>query len=269
VATLAVSLVAASGLIATTASGAQQPNRRVTISPKAIYPVGVRNAAEPSGMSPPTAAALPGYARTYVNDFTGRRLPPGWGTFDGIPQGDNQSRWLPSHVVVGGGIVRLIASRDPRLCGEWVTGGVSQFGQAREYGAWFVRSRITGPGPDQNEMLWPKAPVWPPEVDFNETGNATTSTSWTVHFGHGNAFVQGTHAFNMTSWHTWGVIWTSHSLTFTVDGRSWGTITNLGVVPHQKMTLDLQQQVWCVPRLACPSRASALEVDWVAEYARS
>ena len=140
------------------------------------------------GSRRPRRSRCGGYRRTYTVDFGGRTLPTGWGTFNGIPQGDNQSRWLPSHVVVSGGLVRLIASKD--ASGQWVTGGISQYSVHRAYGAYFVRSRVTGPGPDQNEMLWPVAPVWPPEVDFNEMGNSTTSTSWTVHYGHGSAFVQ-------------------------------------------------------------------------------
>ena len=232
----------------------------------AEYPVGIRDRAEPSGIAPPPANALAGYHRTYATDFGGTALPKGWGTFDGIPMGDNQSQWRPSHVIVSGGLVRLIASKD--AAGQWITGGIGQFDLGRAYGAYFVRSRVTGPGPDQNEMLWPVAPVWPPEVDFNEMGYSTTSTSWTVHYGHGSAFVQTTRSFNMERWHTWGLIWTPTSMTFTIDGRSWGVLTNYAEIPHQKMTLDVQQQVWCHPDLACPKRASAIEVDWVAEYAK-
>jgi hypothetical protein len=256
------SLLVATPSIATGASAAPHAAR-------AQYPVGIRDAHEPSGVAPPSKTALAGYHLTYETDFTGRHLPAGWGRFAGIPQGDNQSRWLPSHVAVGASMVRLIASRDAALGGKWVTGGVSQYSVGRLYGAYFIRSRVTGPGPDQNEMLWPVAPVWPPEVDFNEMGYPTTSTSWTVHFGHGAAFVQTTRNFNMERWHTWGLIWTPKVMTFTVDGRSWGSLTNYGVIPHQKMMLDMQQQVWCQPRLACPNRASALEVDWVAEYAKN
>jgi hypothetical protein len=257
---LGVALVAAGALLATTPSGASR-----TPPPKTLFPLGVPDAKEPSGVAPPTPTALAGYKQVYVSDFPGRTLPKGWGTFNGVPQGDNQSRWLPSHVVVSSSMMRLIASH---VGNEWVTGGVSQYTVGRLYGAYFVRSRVTGPGPDQNEMLWPVAPVWPPEVDFNEMGYSTTSTSWTVHFGHGSAFVQGTRSFDMERWHTWGVIWTPRAMTFTIDGREWGRLTNYGVIPHQKMRLDIQQQVWCQPRLACPTRASALEVDWVAEYVR-
>ena len=274
--TAIAALAAASMLLVATPSGAARTSgaddvgARVGMQPttsRAVYPVGIRDAKEPSGEAPPSKTALLGYHMTYETDFTGRNLPAGWGRFAGLPEGDHQSRWLPSHVVVGGNLVRLIASRDPKLGGKWVTGGIAQYGIGREYGAYFIRSRVTGPGPDQNEMLWPVAHVWPPEVDFNEMGYSTTSTSWTVHFGHGSAFVQTTRNFNMERWHTWGVVWTRKAMIFTIDGRSWGRLTNVGVIPHQTMTLDVQQQVWCQPRLACPIKASALEVDWVAEYA--
>jgi Glycosyl hydrolases family 16 len=267
----AAALITVSMLAATTPSGATPHAGRATqASTKGIgdqpFPVGVRAAHEPSGIAPPSATALAGYRRTYTQDFAGHALPKGWGTFDGVPEGDNQSHWLPSHVVVSSGLVRLIASKD--ASGQWVTGGVSQFSVGRAYGAYFIRSRVTGPGPDQNEMLWPVAPVWPPEVDFNEMGYSTKSTSWTVHYGHGSAFTQTTRSFNMERWHTWGLIWTPKKMTFIIDGHSWGTLTNFAQIPHQKMMLDVQQQVWCHPRLACPTRASALEVDWVAEYVK-
>ena len=137
------------------------------------------------------------------------------------------------------------------------------------YGAFFVRSRVTGPGPDEAELLWPIAPTWPPEVDLNESAYATNATSWTVHYGSGNAFVQGTHSFNLERWHTFGVIWTPRSLTFTMDGRLWGRITNYNEIPHQPMTLDIDQQTRCnVPAswAACPKHPATLQVDWVAEY---
>lgn len=269
----ASALVAASLLIVTTPSGAAsdkgpRATHRAHHVAHLAFPHGVRAMWEPSGQAPPPPNALKGYRRTYLTDFRGHTLPKGWGTFAGLPQGDNQSRWLPSHVIVSSGVVRLVASKDAALRGKWVTGGISQYSVGRTYGAYFIRSRVTGPGPDQNEMLWPVAHVWPPEVDFNEMGNSTSSTSWTVHFGHGSTFVQNTRRFNMERWHTWGVIWTPRSMTFTIDGRSWGRLTNWGAIPHQKMMLDVQQQVWCQPRLACPTRASALVIDWVEEYAR-
>lgn len=240
-----------------------------TTSPRLPYPLGTPDTLEPSGMAPPGANALSGYHELYVNDFRGNALPAGWGKFNGVPKGDPGSRWAPSHVLLGGGIVRLIAYRDPRFAGQWTAGGISQYSLGRAYGAYFIRSRATGPGPDENELLWPVAPVWPPEVDLNEMGYRTNATSWTVHYGHGNTFVQTTKRVNMERWHTFGVVWTPTSLTFTVDGHPWGHVTKQAVVPHVKMMLDVQQQIWCSPRLACPRKPAALQIDWVAEYARS
>ena len=220
-------------------------------------------------MAPPGPNALPGYHQIYKTDFLGTTLPKGWGKFEGIPKGDPGSRWAFSHVLLGGGMVRLVTYRDPRFNDQWTTGGISQYSLGRAYGAYFVRSRATGPGPDENELLWPVAPVWPPEVDMNEMGFNPHSTSWTVHYGHGNTFVQTTRTFDMERWHTWGLIWTPTSLTFTMDGKSWGRLTNTAEIPHQKMMFDVQQQIWCSPRLACPTHPASLQIDWVAEYARS
>jgi hypothetical protein len=212
-----------------------------------------------------------GYVLSYRNDFSHRVLPSEWGKFAGVPSGDSGSEWAPSHVLAGGGVVRLSTYRDPKFGGRWVSGGMCQCGQGqgRLYGAFFVRSRVSGPGPDEAELLWPVAPAWPPEVDLNESAFATNSTSWTVHYGNGNAFAQGTHSFNLERWHTWGVIWTARSLTFSMDGRLWGRTTNYAEIPHQPMTLDIDQQTRCnVPAswAACPHHRATLEIDWVAEY---
>jgi beta-glucanase (GH16 family) len=72
----------------------------------------------------------------------------------------------------------------------------------------------------------------------------------------------------MTQWHTWGVVWTPTSITYTVDGHAWNSFTNASEVPDVPMTLDLQQQTWCgaTPAWACPSTPQSMQVDWVAEY---
>lgn len=199
-------------------------------------------------------------------------MPKNWGKFAGQPAGNKTSYWAPSHVVVGGGMVRLLTYRDPRFKGKWVSGGICDCKLKAKYGAFFVRSRVTGPGPDEDELLWPVANVWPPEVDFNESAYSAHSTSWTVHFGTGSAFVQKSHTFNLERWHTWGVIWTASSLTFTIDGVPWGVITNRAEVPQQPMTLDIDQEARCVPGLswaACPTHRASLQINWVAEFAKS
>jgi Glycosyl hydrolases family 16 len=267
-ATLAAGALATSLLVTSLPSGATTDaklNAHAT-SPATAYPLGVVSAREPSGMAPPSATSLPGYKLTYTQDFSGKTLPTEWGKFNGVPSGDPGSMFVRSHVLTGGGVVRLVTSKDKANGGNWATGGMCLCAKSQVYGAFFVRSRVTGPGPNVSELLWPVAHVWPPEVDFNEMGYPTNSTSWTVHYGVGYTFVQTTRSFNMLRWHTWGVIWTPRRLLFTMDGKSWGALTTVSRIPHQRMTLDIQQQTWCNGGNACPHHPVALQVDWVATY---
>jgi hypothetical protein len=234
------------------------------------YPVGTAESAEPSGLAPPGAEVLAGYRQTYVSDFKGSRLPTGWGAYAGKPGSDPGAQWGLAHVVVSNGMLQLNTYQDAAYGGEWVTGGVSQYGHSQTYGAYFVRSRVTGPGPTNVELLWPVAPEWPPEIDFNETGGATIGTSATVHWGPGNNQDQRSdETVTMTQWHTWGVIWTPTSITYTVDGVVFGTVNVPSEIPNQAMTLDLQQQTWCSSGFACPTSPQSMDIDWVAEYAPS
>jgi beta-glucanase (GH16 family) len=166
-------------------------------------------------------------------------------------------------------MLSLNTFQDSAYNNEWVAGGVSQ-NTTNTYGAYFVRSRVTGAGPTNVELLFP-ASGWPPEVDFNETSGVSTGTSataiWAVNGSGTKSQVQVQLSIDMTQWHTWGVIWTPNSVTYTVDGRVWGTVNNSSEVPQQAMRLDLQQQTWCSSGFACPSAPQSMQVDWVTEYA--
>lgn len=231
------------------------------------YPVGVPDPSEPSGMAPLTSTALPGYQIRYVTDFVGSTLPSSWDVFTGVPSADPGGHFGVSHVVVAGGLLTLETYRDRADRNRWVTGGLCQCGLATRYGAYFVRSRITGPGPNEAELLWPKANVWPPEVDFNETGGSIISTTTSLHYGPGNHIVRNEVNIGMTKWHTWGVIWTRSKVTYTVDGRVWGTYSTFRNVPHISMTLDFEQREICSEHRQCPTHPVSMEIDWVAEYA--
>jgi hypothetical protein len=244
----------------------------VTTGP-APYPVGVPVAAEPSGMAPPTAGALDklGYHRVYATDFLGNALPTGWVAFTGVPGGDLNARFSPTHVIVGSGMLRLVTTSTAR--NRWITSGLCQCGNPMRYGAFFVRSKISNAGPNEVELLWPATNQWPPEIDFNETGSRWAATAGTVHFGRNAAndhFIQQNfYPVDLRRWHTWGVLWTPTSVTFTIDGRQWGkAVRTPGTIPRVPMTLDLQQRPGCVPNVPCPSQDQAMYVDWVAEYAK-
>lgn len=137
------------------------------------YPLGTADSTEPSGLAPPSATAMAGYSQTYVNDFTGTSLPSGWDTFSGNPGGDPGEQWAASHVVVSGGLIQLNTWQDSAYGGEWVAGGICQCGQSQTYGAYFVRSRLTGAGPTGVQLLWPVANVGHPKsTSTNPAGPA-------------------------------------------------------------------------------------------------
>ena len=161
--------------------------------------------------------------------------------------------------------MQLKTFQNPALGDTWVSGGVGQ-NAGKTYGAYFVRSRATGPGPTVVQLLWPVQKEWPPEIDFDETNGVSTGTTATVHWGASNSQSQRALSINMTRWHTWGVIWTPTTITYTVDGRIWGRVTAASEVPNTSMTLDLDQQTWCSSGYACPTAPESELVDWVAEY---
>ena len=251
---------------------AQAQNLSVRVSPLNVngsYPIGTPNNAEPSGQSPPNARALVGYKLSYRNDFTGTKVPPGWNVFTGIPGGDPGGHFGISHVVVANGVLQLNTYRNPSWHNRWVTGGICQCGVARRYGAYFVRSRITGAGPTAVELLWPATNVWPPEIDFNETGGSAVSTTSSVHVGAANSIVRSTVTIDMTLWHTWGVIWTPNYILYTVDGRLWGQFRVPADVLNVPMTLDFEQRQECQQHRQCPIAPESMQIDWVAEYTQS
>jgi len=258
----------------TTGLALQHSTRHASSSGVAV-PDGAPDTSEPSGQSPPGVTAMTGYSRTYVNDFTGTTVPAGWDVYTGTPgSGDPGSQWALSHVAVSGGLLKLNTWQDPAFGGKWVTGGLCQCGVSHTYGAYFVRSRVTGAGPTQVELLWPTA-GWPPEIDFNETDGSTGSSMATLHFNSDNGQVHNSISTDMSQWHTWGVIWTANSVTYTLDSSVWGQVNDAGEVPHQPMTLDIQQQTWCgvAPNpnspSTCPTTPQSTQVDWVAEYGAS
>ena len=123
------------------------------------------------GSAPPAQA--PGWRRVLFDGFGGHRLNRRvWTPYTGRPGGDPGGWWEPDRVVVRGGALNLDTSRDPRLGNRWVSGGVSSaHGLEQRYGMYLARFRMdAGEGVAGVLLLWPKAPHWPPEIDFAETG---------------------------------------------------------------------------------------------------
>lgn len=234
---------------------------------KIAYPVGTPNLSSPSRIGPPSATAMRGYTLDYVTEFPGSFVPSGWNVFEGIPGGDPGGQFAATHVIVSDGLLHLNTWKDPKYHNKWVTGGLCQCGVGRTYRAYFVRSRVTGVGPNEVQLLWPISDVWPPEVDFNETGANVDSTSSTVHFGKSNQIDQQTLAIDLRKWHTWGVVWTPSSIIYVVDGKAWSAVTTAAEIPHVPMRIDLEQRTMCHIKRQCPTKPVSMLVDWIAEYA--
>ena len=229
------------------------------------FATGTPDTHEPSGMAPPGGQSLAGYHLTYVNDFNRPGTPLGWDLFSDKPGGDPNGQFSPGHVIVTQGLLRLKTYRDSAYANKWVTGGLCQCEKSMTYGAYFVRSRVTGAGPNSVELLWPSNNVWPPELDFNEDLYHVDLTTGTVHWSNKADF--RIMRINMLQWHTWGMIWTPHYILYVVDGHPWHEFSNSSAIPAIPMTLDFEQVTTCPPK--CPSRPSSLLIDWVAEYQRN
>ncbi len=262
IATIAVTAIAITTVIVLLLGSTQAGKPSEVIK----YHVGSPDVREPSGLAPPTAKAIPGYTLTYVQDFLGTSIPQGWYVFTGIPGGDPGGQFGRSHVVVSRGLLRLNAWKDPQYQNKWVTGGLCNCGHVQTYGLYLVRSRLTGAGPNEAQLLWPASDVWPPEIDFNETGGTDQSTSSTVHFGKTNLIDQRSFRINMKVWHTWGVEWTPTAIDYLVDGRVWGSVTNVNEIPNVPMRLDIEQRTKCQVGIECPKAPVSMLVDWVAQF---
>jgi beta-glucanase (GH16 family) len=226
-----------------------------------------------AGSGPPASVA--GWKLVYSTDFAGNSLPPGWGTYQGQPGGDPNGLWSPADVAVSGGELHLLAT--PSGSGGYATGGVSFSGNPQAYGIYLVRLKGDYE-PDLQisdiALLWPAGSQWPPEIDFYEdNGGARTSYLATVHpgpSGDNSHLVHETLKSDATAWHTYGVIWTPSTITFTVDGQQVGNAvysSNLPAWPDIAMNLDLQSENLGP---AQPSQSiETMTVDWVAEYTMS
>ena len=235
----------------------------------------------PSGVPVPTGN-LPGWQLTYSQDFSGTTLPPGWGAYSGEPGSDPYGYWDPANVTVSNGELHLSTTPndDPQSSNTSSTGGVAFYGNTQTYGMYLVRMKGDyEPGLQISDiaLLWPAdGNTWPPEMDFYEDeGGSRSGFTASLHPGPDGddcCVVRNTLANAATQWHTYGIIWTPTSITYTIDGRPWGVVQSSqvsapGEWPSIPMNLDLQSQ-----NLGPAQPNGSIEtmtVAWVAEYAPS
>jgi beta-glucanase (GH16 family) len=209
---------------------------------------------------------------TYSTDFPGTSLPSGWYPYDGQPGGDSYGNWDSSDVTVSGGAMHLLATPSAQ-------GGVQFYGNPQTYGTYLVRMKGDDePGLSINNLaiLWPaQQGTWPPEVDFyQDLGGSRQSFSASLHPGpDGNGgccvIASPTQDNDGTAWHTYGVQWTPSTITYTIDGRTWASVSSGSLSsgtqwPDIPMNLTLQSQN---QDSAQPGGTiETMTVAWVAEY---
>ena len=248
-------------------------------APSTTKPTTAQPPGDPSGQSMPTTPPA-GYQPFFADDFTSSTLGSNWheysGDHFGVYDGQAGTTWDPSHVTVGKGLLTLRTYQDPAHAGPnsaWVEGGASLWPNSPlTYGEYLVRSRVTSAtAVTQVMILWTDT-TWPPEIDFNES-NGTNSSGATEWYNGANGATQlqpgVPSGVDLTQWHTWGVITTPSTITFTVDGKTWATMPNYVTTPTH---LTLQQMVWpCAdPYETCPSSSTPpevdMQIDWAAVY---
>ena len=225
---------------------------------------------------------IPGWHQVFADDFKGTALnTSNWYPYAGRPGSDPVGWWDPSHVIVRGCELTLRGYRGaPGKPGLFVTGGIGMTNaHAQTFGKYLVRIRAdSGDGISAIALLWPRANVWPPEIDFDEDGGGDrTHISATLHCGpngRDDCQVQRSlSGYDFSQWHTLGVEWTRGKLVYTIDGTVWATVIDPRV-PAIPMVLDIQaQSLACSPYNTCLDSSTPAEVNvqvaWVVAYAPS
>jgi hypothetical protein len=263
-----------SGIAAAPGSPSASPRDHADAAKKATAsPAGAASTGGGGGGSA-WPASVPGWQLTYGTDFPGSSLPSGWDAYNGEPGGDPYGNWDSSNVTVGGGALHLLATPSAQ-------GGVQFYGNPQTYGMYLVRMKGDyEPNLSINNLaiLWPaQQGVWPPEVDFyQDLGGTRQSFSASLHpgpDGDGGCCVVAspTQDSDATAWHTYGVQWTPSSITYTIDGRVWASVSSSSLSSGQwptipmNLTLQSQNQASAQPS----GTIETMTVAWVAEYSRN
>jgi beta-glucanase (GH16 family) len=195
----------------------------------------------------PAAAQTQQWQLVAADDFSGS-LAPHWSAYQGSPSCCQATTWKTSEATVRDGRLVLTAQRDKQ--GQWITGGVSAAGwpqAVRTYGKYVARVRVDkGPGISAVALLWPRSNKWPPEIDYYELSGADgdrNQETATTHRAPDDAKQQSSYQGDLTQWHTVSVEWLPTSITYFVDNKVIGRVTDPTYIPHQPMWPAFQMQI--------------------------
>lgn len=240
-------------------------------------------AADPSGLALPVGN-VPGWRQVFTDNFTKnvgvgdfpRAVASKWSDYaDGWKDTTGQGTYEPTKIVsIGGGLmnmylhtengVHMVAAPEPKVAGAPGRNG----GQI--YGKYVIRFRANPvKGYKTAWMLWPDSNNFTQgEIDFPE---GDVNYHFNAYFHHTNstdsqsAFVTNV---TYTSWHTVVTDWSPTDVSFYVDGKLIGSVTNRSWIPDVPMHWVLQTESELhggVPDTA----AGNVQIDWVAIYAHA
>jgi beta-glucanase (GH16 family) len=203
----------------------------------------------------------------------------GWGLQ--VPGQGAMGRYLQSNTFISNGVMTL---RTQYANGEWSSAGVSSGDfYSAVGGRWEVRAKFpASKGIGYAFLLYPDDGSWPPEFDFAEGRANGPEIDATYHWGTQNyRDLSVLNNADMHSWHTYGVIIGTNTITWTFDGTPWRTITNSSVttkkmwVGFQCGAMDPNGEAKAyetvdngVPGPLTPA-VSDIQIDWVAHYTKS
>jgi len=264
-----------------TAAPTPSPTPRPTATPPPTpVPTPVPTVAPTVAPTPAPAAPAPGgtagrtvtFAAEFNSDLGSFGHDGQWGCGFG-----SQSEFMSdlSTVTVSGGIATITARRQATPCGrQWASAALSTRGRfAQQYGYFEARIRYSA-----GNGLWPAFWMnpadgsWPPEIDIVEaypnrdTWPGATRMYSTLHYGASNSsheVIYDAGASLAGGWHTYAVDWRPGSLTFFLDGRAIGQITQDVPAKPFYMILNLAVGNWSDTADSSTPSPSTMEIDWV------
>ena len=233
---------------------------------------------------PSTAPVYAGWKADWVDDFNLPMDQTGWTAYGWgyqVPGQGAMGRYLQSNTFMANGVMTL---RTQYVNGEWSSAGVSSGDfYSVAGGRWEVRAKFPqSKGIGYAFLLYPDDGTWPPEFDFAEGRVNGPEIDATYHWSSQN--YQDLSILNnadMHSWHTYGVIIGTNTITWTFDGQPWKVITNNSVTT-KKMWIGFQCGAMDpngsasqyetvdngIPGPLTPA-ISDIQIDWAAHYTKA
>jgi beta-glucanase (GH16 family) len=277
--------------MSTSRSRAGSPTRRVAIArltpalmllavaATTVVPATAQGAPAVDTWMPKAPKSMPGWRADFIDNFPGKLNTKNWGRYHGGHQTGTHSSYSRDNAQVDHSIQRndgVLKLTTKQVNGRWTAAGLSSGrGFAAVRGKWVIKAKFQrAHGVGYVFLLYPKGGGWPPEIDIAEGVSAGAYIMSTFHYGKASQNFQQQRWLrdvDMTKWHTYGVETSSGRITFSIDGRAWGTIRN-SAAPKIPMWIGMQTGVKdCTKSTGeCLSRAtpksSAILIDWVAHY---